>query len=249
MIDIPFGGMIERYHDALPSGAQVDYSVVDPPWLRFTMGTGDFIALSGAAVSMDRDLIIPCHEKNILSVRSFFAAHPKIQIVEAQKCEDSEALDYGIRLVVAREIIIPRYSPIDMFTHVYRTLDIPFADRWDKNPIGIASWMVEQIQPPSGQYIFVHEDPSRDYKIDRGKIKERQLPMIYPIERKGQSILAYAEIVRHAAAVHVIDSAFWWLTEMVGGIRGKPYLHRYARKPHLSVWSDYPYRQAWQVIN
>lgn len=251
MIEISFEGLIERYHDALPDGAPVDYSVVNPPWLRFTMGTGDFIALAGAAVSMDRELVIPCQPKNILNVQSFFACHPKIKIVDVQQCQESFALEYGIRLVAAREVVTPRLSPVDMFTHVYKTLGIPFMDRWEKNPLSVASALVEQIKPPESQYVFMHEDVTRGFAINRKKIpiEHMRLPIVHPIQRPGQSILAYADILRNAAAVHVIDSSFWWMTEMVGGIRGLLYFHRYARRPHLSVWSDYPYRLIWKVVN
>lgn len=234
-----------------------DHGIVTPPWLRTSCGMGDMIALSGAAVELAKiygELKIPCLAHNLVSVRDLFINHPEIEIVEMQMYPEKtytmeEISQPGINLVLGVELIDPRDSPVDCYAYLYRKLGINYDARWDSCPLTEASYKVGQCESPHEIYAFAHQDAERGMLFQLEKFSEEtvKLNVTLPITPEPVSILSFAEIIVEAKEVHVIDSAFFWLAEHLP-CKGKRFLHRYAKKQFLPVWSDFERREDWTIV-
>lgn len=67
-------------------------------------------------------------------------------------------------------------------------------------------------------YIFLHEDLSRGYLVDRNKIIDKKNKIISPtfdLDKKFniEDMLLYSKILENASEIHTIDSSFLWLAD------------------------------------
>lgn len=214
--------------------------------LRLNLGLGDAIALSGAAVVLAErhgGLIFPCLKKYEVSVRSFFVNHPEIEVRELESARALWQSDHDC--IIALEEQIPARCEIDHYRWLYQKLGVDYEERWERCPIAKARSHVAQWIP--GQtflYGFLHEDQSRGFAISESNTPD--FPIYVPIFT-DRSILTYCMAIENAAEVHVIDSAFFHLTEQLSR-RGKLFLHLYAR-PYYPIWNDYQTRHKWTILS
>jgi hypothetical protein len=209
--------------------------------------------LAGAAVVLaerHEGLRFPCKRGNEVSVRSFFAFHPEIEVFCVDDPHDLE-IKFE-RQAAARNVIFsgyyaePNARPGESFDRwFYRQLGVPLEDRWDKSPLLKASKAVEQRLSPCMPHAFLHDDGARGYRIRRDVD-----PVLAPVRSyfgPTRSILSYRNLIGQADEVHVINSAFWHLTESLVPSTDKLFLHRYARP-----WSPLDMaktRLSWEVID
>lgn len=232
-----------------------DHGIVTPPWLRTSLGMGDFIALSGAAVELAKihgSLKIPCLAHNLISVRDLFRNYPEIEVNEIKMYPDKtwtmkEIAEPGTNLVLGVEVIDPRDSTVDCYEYLYRKLGIDYDARWSSCPLEQACYRVDQCVSPHEVYAFAHQDSRSLFKLEKFNEETRKLPVTLPITPEPVSILSFAEIMVMAKEIHVIDSAFFWMAEHLP-CGGKRFLHRYAKKQYLPVWSDFERRQDWTIV-
>lgn len=221
--------------------------------LRICLGLGDAIAFSGAAVWLAKQhggLIFPCMAKYEVSVRSFFVNHPEIKVRVLddslrKKWQSADAIN-------CIEETIPKDIDCDMYRWLYRKIGIPYEERWNSCPIPEACKQVSQLDI-RGNWIFVHDafhdDPPRDHMIDHKYLRACKHGEYWhrPDPRYGGSVLKYAYWIMYADEVHVIDSAFFHLTEQLW--TKKPFLHRYAKpKPFNPIWNEYQTRHSWEIL-
>lgn len=85
-----------------------------------------------------------------------------------------------------------------------------------------------ELKGPKGEWIFVHDDPRRGYRIDPAKLPEG-VEVVRP-EGLG-NFFQYWGLLEGAKEIHVIDSCFLCFTELAGKAwKGKKVWHRYARR-------------------
>lgn len=232
---------------------ETPWEKLDPPWLRFSEKTGDMLALSGAGVWLSElhgEITIPVTKRYETNVRSIYASTPKAKVVPMASIgrifnDEGVAITPGLSLSIGNGSIAPRDSEIDYYEHIYNTLGVPSQERWNSCPLEKASKLVSQKPVPKGEYIFVHDDPSRDYHINPNLLPD--IP-VYPLVNDGDSILSFADVIYNAIEGHVMDSSFFWLAEHLPR-KGKWYLHRYVKSAYLDVWSDFKRKQEWTIIN
>ena len=97
-------------------------------------------------------------------------------------------------------------------------------------------------------YIFLHEDRSRNFIIDR-KLINNKLQIVEPIPQCDDfSIFDYLKIIENAAEIHVIESSFAHLIESVE-VQGERFAHRYARPYVMDDFRQQPtYRHDWNIL-
>jgi hypothetical protein len=178
-------------------------------WLRQSLGMGDAIALSGAAVVLaerEGGIILPTRPENLASVKSLFINHPNIELQDA---------DQFLKHIEPNNLFIQfdhlwwRETYLDQYRRIYQHFDIEYKHCWESSPVQLACMKVKQLSVPDGQYIFLHEAERRKYLIDRTKLPS--LPVYEPEFVPGQSILAFKEVIENATQIHTMDSCFFHL--------------------------------------
>lgn len=107
--------------------------------------------------------------------------------------------------------------------------------------------LCKKITPP-GPYVFVHDDAAyggglRDDRIDS------TLPRVFPRKEFTNNIFDYCTVLERAAEIHVVDSVFMFLVDLL------PYrnpsqrlvVHRYARKN--PPWYLPVLKKEWTILN
>jgi hypothetical protein len=99
-----------------------------------------------------------------------------------------------------------------------------------------------------GEYIFLHEDPTRYMVINRSLIQSK-LKVVQPSPKYVKhSITDYMLLIENAAEVHTIESSFGALIDSMD-ITVPKFAHRYARQkvvnnPRIA----FTYKNAWVVL-
>lgn len=136
----------------------------------------------------------------------------------------------------------------------YTQVGLPFNKRWDdflvdRDVYREFNLYREVIGDNNNEYIFLHEDPSRGYIINREYITNKYLPVITPKVEYTNNIFDYLEIIENAKEVHCIDSSFKNMIDSVTlNSKGKLFYHL---KLQNNVVKDYTYsnsRLNWEVI-
>ena len=96
---------------------------------------------------------------------------------------------------------------------------------------------------PQDDYIFLHDD-SR-FKIDRKKITN--LPTVSPIMGLTNNVFDYCLLIEKAKEVHVIDSSFMYIVDLLPDFGQKLFIHRYARTN--SLWRLPSLRKNWTILS
>lgn len=206
------------------------------------LGCGDAIAMAGLIVKLagDDHLEVPCWQHNEVTVKSIFINHPNIHVVPVES--EAGFNDRDIRLGYFNQEM-PPYSDEDHITWMYRQAGVPFHEHMLDRTIQKAVERIPQYKvPPVDHFKFIHDDASRGYAITKVYDDPSMFNNIY----SKDSILSYAKWLREAEAIHVIDSSFLHLADLVY-TTGELFWHRYAR-PYTHL-SDYKFRKSWKIID
>ncbi|OHA58417.1 MAG: hypothetical protein A2571_01395 [Candidatus Vogelbacteria bacterium RIFOXYD1_FULL_44_32] len=139
----------------------------------------------------------------------------------------------------------------ELFQHqLYRLAGVDF-DLLEKNFLVERDRGREEVLfakiAPSGSYIFLHEDRSRNYTIKRQKINLKY-KVVEPDPTLTDNIFDYCTLLERAKEIHVIDSSFMFLVDCLPyqNSQQKLYVHRYAR-PNED-WKLPVLKKDWQII-
>ena len=133
----------------------------------------------------------------------------------------------------------------------YRQAEVDFESRWTRFYIPkVRDSEVEILQDKlniTSPYIFLHEDASRGFLIDRNLVNS-ELPEISPLNDLHNLASDYMSILENASAIHCIESSFAALCESLN-LGVKKYAHRYARPEARDDFKyEYTYRSDWTIF-
>lgn len=99
----------------------------------------------------------------------------------------------------------------------------------------------------SGEYVFLHEDIARNYKIDRKKLIKKY-GIFTPYKKLTENIFDYCTIIEKAKEIHVIDSSFMFLVDSLkyDNPEQKLYIHRYSRENN--EWQLPILKKDWHIL-
>lgn len=134
----------------------------------------------------------------------------------------------------------------------YDQAGIDFNNRWDafevpRNPEK-ESQLFRLLGCQNGKYIFLHEDPSRNFVINREYLPQ-DIRIISPLPNKEDFFLVdYRLVIEQAFQVHVIESSFAAFIESIA--TDIPlFAHRYARHHALNDFRhEFTYRKDWKIL-
>jgi hypothetical protein len=234
------------------------------------IGLGDSIVQAPLAIAIserDGPVAFPAYKTYMASVESFFVHHPLVTVYQIPDYQKRPDWPWGgaPEKVFAASIAAAGMNgatPIragiykgrlmeDFSKTFYRDTNVPYSVRFEKCPIKEAAKLVKQVEPvfPNERKIFLHDDPSRNFRIKRliptGEMTFRPNP-----HESHLSCLRYADVIRAAKEIHVIDSGFFWLVNalLVGEpITAQLFFHCYPRWPHHKGFR-YETRLPWQYL-
>ena len=134
----------------------------------------------------------------------------------------------------------------------YAQAEVEFSHRWssfsfirDKE---LESHLANRLEIGSNPYVFLHEDRSRGFMVNRATLPEG-IRIIEPLNPESGFLLAhYVQVIRGASEIHTIESSFAAFIEGLGDTPRK-YAHRYARPDALLDWrSEFTYRTPWIIL-
>ena len=187
------------------------------------LGLGDHIVCNGMMQELAKrhnSVVTFAKEHNVLSVTQMFLDAP----IEVRDVREINEEVFPVMYMIGYNW---RDKTLPFDKDFYRIANVPFAERWNSFKAILPS---DQFwNPPSGPYVFLHEDPQRDMLVDR---KRLPLGMSVFEVKKGETpdIFEYYTMMAMAAEIHVIDSAFMFLADSFSELGAKTVVHRYARR-------------------
>lgn len=213
-------------------------------------GLGDAIGMAGAAVARHNSgskVTFRTMGKNIVSVLSFFANYPEIEVTGLPVMPagwEEQQLDGFIGGLNAQARICPEVEKLDFLHRSYLGMGVEYAHRWLSSPIPDACHLVAQDVVEAKDYIFIHDDPKRGFNIDRNKLPKGVF--FSPGSNRIKSILSFRDAILGARELHVIDGPFFLLADTFD-LPGKNFLHRYPRS-YCEGFHDYATRNKWTEV-
>jgi hypothetical protein len=94
----------------------------------------------------------------------------------------------------------------------YLQNNIPFANRWlnfhVERDLDSEQELFKQYDIKEGEYVFIHDDESRNFNIDESYIINKNLPIIRPKQSLTKNIFDYCYLMENSVESHFIDSSF-----------------------------------------
>lgn len=144
-----------------------------------------------------------------------------------------------------------RTSSIPLELQFYRIAGVSLEKKWDSFYVARDTEkeqeLFERVSLPN-EYIFVHDDPSRNYDIKSQKINS-ELKVFRPNINLTENAFDYCTIIERAKEIHVIDSSFMFLIDCLdyNNPKQKLFVHRYARENNQ--WQLPILRKKWHILN
>lgn len=134
----------------------------------------------------------------------------------------------------------------------YDQAGIDFNNRWDafdvpRNPER-ESQLFKRLGCGKGKYVFLHEDSSRNFMINREYLPN-DVRVISPLPPEEKFFLVdYRSVIENAFQVHVIESSFAAFVESIP-TEMPLFAHRYAR-PHAlhDFRHEFTYKKDWRIL-
>ena len=183
------------------------------------LGLGDHIVTNGLIRSIITDATDNQYHLFVLnwymeSVQFMYRDIPNLTIIGVNHWEDRYRYinDNRISMDDVIEVTYDESSGIDFDRYFYESKGYPFEYRWsrfhcERDPYRETD-LFSKYKVERGQYVFVHDDISRGFEIDRSHIIRKDLPIILPMEGLTGNIFDYCYLMQNSAESHFIDSCF-----------------------------------------
>jgi hypothetical protein len=183
------------------------------------LGLGDQIICNG----LIRELINPNEEyslfvlsRNLVSVSFMFRDIKNLRILEIQS--DGDVVSFIRNNNIGFDSIkiigfcnFPITGAKDFDDSFYLQHNVSFEKRWssfkvdrDQNSEKILFGKFGVLEH---EYVFIHDDHTREYEIDESYIQNKDLPIIRPVAGLSDNIFDYSYIMEKSKESHFIDSS------------------------------------------
>lgn len=232
-------------------------------YIRNHLGLGDHVICLGLYRSLalhSEEIVIPVRSTNFKSVNFFLRDLKNVRIVKfpTEIAEDCMIFfGFFAQKIGFEELKLGHWGSNFMNEKrfdesFYLQAGVTFENRW--------SWfnydrdLVEELElfqsydVNPGDYIFLHEDEKRNFKIDRDLIQSN-LKVVQPrLGRKTKSLASYRYLIENAAQIHVIESSFAAYSDSFE-VKGSRFAHRYARPEAMrNPLHEFSYSHNWTVF-
>lgn len=130
----------------------------------------------------------------------------------------------------------------------YRIGNVPFTYRWEKffvkRDYESEKKLYDELKLKESDYIFIHDDTSRNFIIDRNYITDNTKKIITPFKTKN--IFDWCMVLENAKELHCIDSSFRLLADSLILKTDKLFFHySYINKDKKYISSS---KLPWKII-
>lgn len=226
------------------------------------LGLGDHIMCHGIVreycKTYDRVAIF-CKSHNYLSVSFMYRDLPNLVIIKgddtfAKKFISENTSEFGrdkydqVKLLGFQHL--DRHSGIPLEKQFYKIAGVDLVKKWDnffvKRDLKRERLLFKQAALDA-EYIFLHEDQARNYRINRKKINKKY-KVFTPDKKLTENIFDYLMIIEKAKEIHVIDSSFMFLIDCLpyNNPNQKLYIHRYSRENN--EWQLPILKKDWHIL-
>lgn len=217
--------------------------------LYYPFGMGDQIICQGIVREYVRNyghITILAKDHNYPSVSFMYRDTPNITVLEIHKTPtkitetsvildtpNHEQLTFDLVKIIGLNYLVWGDQSIQFEKQLYDIAGVPFIKKWEnffvERALDREHKLFERTAPQKG-YIFLHEDPERQYLINRNLLR-KGTPIVSPSKDLTENIFDYCTLIERADEIHVIDSSFMFLIDCLPyeNPNQKLFIHRYAR--------------------
>lgn len=175
---------------------------------------------------------------------AYSLAHAKIM----QGIEGFDVLKLGL---LGKDFFMEPNLRLD--AHFYKQANLDLELRWVNFKYGRDEEKEKQLFEYFGckdsDYIFLHEDESRNFLVRRDLIPPNVRIIQPDISLREFDIFDYAMVIENAREIHCIESSFAAFIDMLPFDVPK-FAHRYARpEVRNDVHHEFTYRSSWSIFN
>jgi len=181
------------------------------------LGLGDHIICNGLVRSLIKKdeqykMFVKLH--NLETVKFMYRDLDNLNFIESN---DGQAISYiKNNNILEQNLILAGFSqhPLadDFDDSFYLQNNTPFEYRWSKfkcdRDLGKEKALFHKFNVKENEYVFVHDDISRNYEIDTSYIINKNLPIIKPIKGYTENSFDYCYLMQNSVESHFIDSSF-----------------------------------------
>lgn len=221
------------------------------------LGLGDFFiknALIRKIIQSNETYFIFSHKQNIESVKFMFRDLKNVDFIsgyEELATNDNFVFEYINKNKIKKEDLIrltlsPNFNHKSFDENFYLTQNIDFKLRWDNfkcdRDLSQENKLFEKFNLNEDDYIFVHDDETRNYIIREQYLLGKKV--VRPLPKLTNNIFDYLTIIEKANEIHCMDSSFRMMIDSYG-IGKKLYFHTYCRG-HKNLAQS---KNNWILIN
>lgn len=192
--------------------------------------------------------------RNLASVSFMYRDIPNLEIIGGDEAFIKNYLAQNGAKYDSVKIIgfeyLNRQSGEPLEKQFYKIAGVDLAKKWDgffvKRDFEKEKALYDRLAPKT-DYVFLHEDAPRNYRIDRKKIG-RKYKIFEPDPKLTENLFDYCSIIEKAKEIHVIDSSFMFLIDCLAykNPEQKLFLHRYARENE--AWKFPILKKNWRIL-
>lgn len=201
---------------------------------RTHLGCGDFLVCNALFrhFAKQHHVFLPCKRHNVTTVNFMLRDVRNIEVLPIE--DDKEADEFcgivaknGYKVLKLGLFGQPPFDPNKWDLGIYAQANVPFQDRWSK--FVTHRQPSRELKAPEGKFCFIHEDPSRGFKIDRKRLPT-DLPWVFAEPGLTQNLFDWWAHVEEAEELHFIDSCFAIMADSLPELKArKVVVHVYAR--------------------
>ena len=207
-------------------------------------GLGDHIICNGLVrhfVDIHKSAVVFCKPHNEKSIKWMYRDDSRIHVLAVGQEQDTYLANYIVEnnlqsstIIVGFGRISAEFQPpvVESFDEAfYKMVDLPFEYRFTKFKLirdeKRENECYNNLNPKNEPYIFVHDDSTKGFKIDKSKLPQN----IKIIENDMRyTIFDFLKVLENAEEIHVMQSCFKELINSYVLEKPKIYAHHYIRE-------------------
>lgn len=141
---------------------------------------------------------------------------------------------------------LEKLKNINCWEQFYMLAKLQLSVRWDnfylQEDKELQKKLYDKLNPSDEPYIFIHDDPSRGYEVDKTKVNSDNLKII--TNDISENMFHFVDIIKKAREIHCMESSFKSLVELIGS-PAKMYFHNFRGHP---LGFNSASRGGWEII-
>lgn len=230
-------------HGDFKHGKMSSRNNTDTFYIYHHLGLGDHIVCNSIVRNIckkfsNQKIALFCTPRYVNAIKFMYSDIHNIEIISGDDGIAHEIID---TIPAQNKILIGHHHVLDMIKRgltveqgFFDQVGLKFKTKWDDFYISRNLQREEEIykklNPSNEPYIFLHEDAERNFIVKRELFTNHNIPVITPDMNLTDNIFDYITLIERAEEVHVIESCFMFLIDL---ILKKPRVsintHRYAR--------------------